>query len=402
LFSTSLLGQTPNESNRTWKTIDGKFSVDAEFVSFSDGNVKLKKNDGSEIDVPLARLCFADHGFLSQSLNWTAPGAPTIIEVPTDVASSDNAIRNKIATCVQLSKKLKINGNADDWHALPTLTSNARIEDGSRDIERVGIAPREKDLVVMIQTRDRPSEAPFSFYIRVDFQGRRSQPNFQLGISASTDQKLKVYDENEGRKTLVDTMISRVQVKIRDVVEIRIPYAVIKSELPKSIADKLSGSNCRPYIRVEAFSFDQQSRSIVDHGPSVASFRFLPNDFQLDETPPGSDRAALPISIPFDGKWLVGHGAMGFLTHLNIHAYDLYRVDHLGASSKKRQSSNNADYYSWGLPLKTPLDGRVIRIEDEHIDSKPLQKQSSRSNKVVLSVAGNDELQLHMIHLQQN
>ena len=41
---------------RTWTDITGKFTVEAEFVDVTDGSVRLRKNDGSLIVVPLKRL----------------------------------------------------------------------------------------------------------------------------------------------------------------------------------------------------------------------------------------------------------------------------------------------------------------------------------------------------------
>jgi hypothetical protein len=58
---------TPSEAEtklesplRTWSDNTGGFKVEAEFVSFGSGKVRLRKADGSEIQVPLERLSEAD------------------------------------------------------------------------------------------------------------------------------------------------------------------------------------------------------------------------------------------------------------------------------------------------------------------------------------------------------
>ncbi len=396
---------------RIWKNRNGKTSHVAEFDSIvNDKKIRLTSITGNKTTILLSALGPEDRQHVGQliaakesaRLDALAPGAPTTVQVPMDVESSEKAIRERIASCVKQSAKIRIDGNDDDWQQLPTFFSNANIPDGTRDIVRVGIAPREKDLVVLIQTRERPAQAAFSFFIRVDFFGRQNRSDFQIGLNPSADQKFKVYDEANRGTTVLDKTIKGVKVKIRNVIEVQIPYAAIESELPQKMAGLLSGKSARPFIRVETLAFDQKSRSIVDHGPSVASYRFLANEYDLDGYAPGDNRKTLPIAVPFQGKWFVGHGAMGYITHLNVHAYDLYLLDHLGFPAKTQLSRNNPDYYTWGLPLSCPIDGRVIGIRDDQPDSEPMQKESNRANKLVLAVDGGNDLQLHMLHLQQD
>ncbi len=45
---------------RTWTDVTGKHKLEAKFVHFKDGKVRLKKKDGSEVDVPLEKLREAD------------------------------------------------------------------------------------------------------------------------------------------------------------------------------------------------------------------------------------------------------------------------------------------------------------------------------------------------------
>ena len=450
-------GQSPE--NRTWNSRDRKFSVEAKFHSFSDSSVHLTKVNGEVITVPVARLSLEDHQYIATESGWgrvwrsskgkvlyvaefgslargdkvrltsitgrtlsisrtaldkesqsyiaeklaeaSRPGSPTRSKVPQDVVESEKIIRQRIAECVRQSKQLRIDGSAADWQRLPTLTSNVAHRDGSLDITRVGIAPRQHDLVVMIQTRERPSKEPFSFYIRVDFYGRQYGHDFQISVGGSSSQ-IKVRDEAKKNETIVDTTVRGVNAQIRDVVEVQIPYSVIEPLLPAHMQPLLTGQDARPFLRVETLAFDRKSRAIVDYGPSIASYRYLSGAYPLDEPAPANDRNALPVAVPFQGKWLIGHGAMGYVTHLNIHAYDFYIHDHLGQPAKVIDSSNNDDYYSFGLPIRSPIQGRVVTKENDQLDGKPKEKVVRRSNRVSMSVLGDDELRLYMLHFQKD
>lgn len=49
---------------RKWTSSDGRFTVEAEFVEYADGQVTLKKDDGTTIAVPISRLSGADRRFV--------------------------------------------------------------------------------------------------------------------------------------------------------------------------------------------------------------------------------------------------------------------------------------------------------------------------------------------------
>ncbi|MFP6657002.1 MAG: SHD1 domain-containing protein [Pirellulales bacterium] len=60
-----LLLVTAPVSARKWTSSDGKFSVEAELVEAKDGNVRLKRQDGKVITVPVSKLSKADQDHLS-------------------------------------------------------------------------------------------------------------------------------------------------------------------------------------------------------------------------------------------------------------------------------------------------------------------------------------------------
>jgi hypothetical protein len=62
---------------RTWKSADGMFSVEAEFVDATASEVTLKKADGKVIRVPLAKLSADDQAFVaSEKAKAATPATP--------------------------------------------------------------------------------------------------------------------------------------------------------------------------------------------------------------------------------------------------------------------------------------------------------------------------------------
>ena len=51
---------SPLASGRTWTDSTGKHTVEAAFVDLKDGKVRLKKEDGKIITIPIERLSDAD------------------------------------------------------------------------------------------------------------------------------------------------------------------------------------------------------------------------------------------------------------------------------------------------------------------------------------------------------
>jgi len=58
---------------RTWTSADGKFAVRAELLAVQDGSVSLRKDDGTEVIVPLTKLSADDRQFAREN----APSAST-------------------------------------------------------------------------------------------------------------------------------------------------------------------------------------------------------------------------------------------------------------------------------------------------------------------------------------
>jgi hypothetical protein len=61
-----LAGSVALAASRTWKSSNGRYSIEAELLDFKDGKIQLKKSDGKVIDVPLVSLCDEDRRFVKQ------------------------------------------------------------------------------------------------------------------------------------------------------------------------------------------------------------------------------------------------------------------------------------------------------------------------------------------------
>jgi thiol-disulfide isomerase/thioredoxin len=61
---------------RTWKSADGNFTVQAELLAVQDGSIRLRKDDGTELTVPLAKLSTADRQFAKENAPSAAAQSP--------------------------------------------------------------------------------------------------------------------------------------------------------------------------------------------------------------------------------------------------------------------------------------------------------------------------------------
>lgn len=66
---------------RTWTDRTGKHQVQAAFVSFEDGKVRLRKTDGAVITLPLEKLCSADQQYVKQLVANASAGSRPATQV---------------------------------------------------------------------------------------------------------------------------------------------------------------------------------------------------------------------------------------------------------------------------------------------------------------------------------
>lgn len=81
---------------RTWKSKNGKYEVEAEFVQFKSGKVHLKKEDGEMVAVSMSALSSADQKWVRDELQRRKPVKttphkvrPVTPDAPKDAASND-------------------------------------------------------------------------------------------------------------------------------------------------------------------------------------------------------------------------------------------------------------------------------------------------------------------------
>ena len=91
---------------RTWKDDSGLYAIEATFVKLVGETVHLRKDDGTELDVPLARLCTADQNLVKQldTQEVVAEGLGTTPQEALDDACR-RAVR-RVAGCLLNSNEM--------------------------------------------------------------------------------------------------------------------------------------------------------------------------------------------------------------------------------------------------------------------------------------------------------
>ena len=86
---------------RTWKDATGDFSLEAEFVSASDGKVKLEKADGSTIEVAISKLSSGDQAYIESLAEHGASDSAESVPLnkltgkPKELANDDGKAAGK-------------------------------------------------------------------------------------------------------------------------------------------------------------------------------------------------------------------------------------------------------------------------------------------------------------------
>ncbi len=278
-----------------------------------------------------------------------------------------------------------IDGSGADWQGIPAFGgSSGAIDDPSRHITAVAIAPRAEDLLVLLRTEGRPSQEDLAFWLNVDYMGSQAE-DVQLGIAQRGPHVLWVYPQGQ---PATSGTLAGIQYAIDEVVEIRIPYVVLARALPGPMADALQGAAARSWIRVSPFTWNSRTRAVTAWGAAVASYRLVPGLTPLDPPLPAPANAARALPLPLAGKWYVGQGAFGPWTHQKLWAYDLYIVDATLHPARVRESRNPADYYSWDQSVIAPAGGTVIRSRSTAQDQAARQpsQNTDPANELYLDI----------------
>ncbi|WP_206491211.1 M23 family metallopeptidase [Rhodococcus sp. KRD162] len=114
-----------------------------------------------------------------------------------------------------------------------------------------------------------------------------------------------------------------------------------------------------------------------------------------------SDSSALRPRFPVDGaQWTVLAGEGRLLNHhwvapLQRAAVDLVMVDRRGSSHRGILARSDEDYYAFGTPVRSPIDGTVVRCGDG-LDDGNLDPRKPAGNHVVLSDGSEEILIAHL------
>ena len=96
---------------RKWTDITGKFSVEAELVDVGDGKVRLKKENGKVVSIPIERLSLSDRSFVDQQRlrNWFSFGDPQELKQPQQLKQLKGQITHVIdGDTIKLQRNGKI------------------------------------------------------------------------------------------------------------------------------------------------------------------------------------------------------------------------------------------------------------------------------------------------------
>lgn len=89
------------EDFRIWTDSTGRFRTEAQLLGFKDGQVELKKRDGSVIKIPIEKLAADDQEFVhTQASDGDKPAKPVVPEVPPASHKPAEALDTPIGSVV--------------------------------------------------------------------------------------------------------------------------------------------------------------------------------------------------------------------------------------------------------------------------------------------------------------
>jgi len=326
------------------------------------------------------------------------PVSPAAAEDPEP--SADRVLWNRIDSLGLLATGLRVDGSAEDWAGFPFFPDedHAPPAEPALDILRMAVAPRESDLLVVLETAGRPSKEPFVFGLSIDFLGLGAE-DAKVLFGAPGAGPFRLMPEDG--KDILDTFRT-VEVAVGEVVEIRVPLLLLASRFPgKTGPDFLAGRR-RPFVRVRAWSGRPGAPAVTDEGPSVGSFLLARTPFPLDPPGPRPGTSARSVGFPLEGKWFVRQGAFGLWTHQDQWAYDFSLVDGSLQPSSIPGSRRMEDYPSFDRPVRAPEEGSVAYLEQRRKDNPPLADVTGKDSGNTLILRFADGLRLYLGHLRKD
>ncbi len=153
----------------------------------------------------------------------------------------DAPVLRRIAEVRERAGRIRVDGNPADWKGIPSFedADPAPLPDRSRDIVRVSVAPREGDVLVLVETAGAPSRAAEAFGLDVDFLGA-SANDFILRFGATGPISCTLLPEGEPPRA---GPVDRIEVAVAEAVEIRVPLSLVATALGPSCASSRGRGN---------------------------------------------------------------------------------------------------------------------------------------------------------------
>lgn len=313
-------------------------------------------------------------------------------------AYGDQNAFDRIEAARPVAAAIEIDGEDEDWAGIPAFSDPAGDAQGesARDIRSVSIAPTEDALLVRIATEAAPVADDLVYWLDIEYRGLTAV-DLQIGLYPGFADILWTYPQG-GTPFFQNWNDS--ELAIGDVVEARIPYAVLAPALPAEMAADLSGPSARPWLRVFAFSVHPTAFERLDQ-VAVASYRLKPTPYPLDPARPGPGGAAAEMTMPLDDLWYVFQGAFTLGSHAGAWAYDLLQIDAEFLDDNPHPGTSNSDYYAFGKPVRAPVSGPVRFARGTEPDQPPREFPPPGSFSNLVQIDASPERSVSLYHLRQ-
>jgi len=288
------------EAPRQWSDSTGAFTVDATLVESSDGNVTLKKADGSTVTVPINRLSVIDQNYLSKLAKQ--PARP--VEVLTDLSCDDRAelaVGNPVLIePVELLPVLEPDG-ADDYLAYKRFQVLAGQTDAYDKISRPIVIDRRAGVFALSIGRHKAGE-PDSQRGRI---GRAAYGSSTVELLVDAKETVDLLDHHvpSGRTLAVcgkgELYRGGEIVLLRDLAET--PQVVLRRTLPG-----IDKPGFKPEVRWGAMLDVNTAVLLIDDTISVVDLVRNECLFSIEKIRAGAIPAVSPggryLAVPTGGK----------------------------------------------------------------------------------------------------
>jgi len=313
-------------------------------------------------------------------------------------AQTDEQVRQRIQQVGAAAADILIDGDATDWETVPKLTDSPVDSRGGakRDITAVAIAPRTRDLLILIETDSPPSPDTLEFMVNVDLLGSPDY-DFMLGIGANGRSTIALYD---GRDPEPYQSASNVEAAIGPAVEACVPYDMLRSIMPLEMREKFSGTHERTWMRIAPMVWDSSEKHYADFGPATASYRLEPMA-SLDSRLEREADSPLIIAPPFRGRWYCSQGAFNEQTHAGDWAFDFEIVNEHLRSFERGKFRRNEGHLAWAKPLYAPESGTVVRVSNDAPDNLPFEEADKTKPVNGVGIKISDDAGIWLGHFRQ-